>query len=104
MPAAFSQGCNYAHITTAATTIIATSIGPNGAPGGFNGYLNAITVNTPAAGTITVYDNLAGSGTVIAVITVIASAEPFTLSFNVQCKTALTIVNSATMDITVSYF
>ena len=65
------------------------------------GHLRSITINTTAAGTITVYDNTAASGTVIAVIQ--ASVSPQTLEYNVTFGTGLTIVTAAASDITVGY-
>jgi len=66
------------------------------------GYLHTITVNTGGVGTITVYDNTAGSGTQIALITVGATTL-ITLTYDVAFATGLTIVTSAVMNITVSY-
>ena len=67
------------------------------------GILGGIAVNTPAAGTITVYDNTTATGTIIAVITLTATGPVGTLLQNIQFNTGLTIVTSAVMDITVLY-
>jgi len=69
------------------------------------GFLKAITINKPGSGsTATVYDNTAGSGTIIATINTAASS-PVTLTYEVAFSTGLTIVTAGTTaaDITVSY-
>jgi hypothetical protein len=82
----------YNNITTATTANVKNTYG----------VLHAITVNTPAAGTITVYDNTAASGTKIATVTVV-TGQAFTLKYNVTFGTGLTVVTSAVMDVTVCY-
>jgi hypothetical protein len=82
---------NYRNITAAATTVV-----KNGA-----GKLKSITVNTTAAGTITVYDNTAASGNKIA--TFKASVVEGTYDFSANFATGLTIVTAAASDITVTY-
>lgn len=82
---------DYRNIATGTTTVVKSG----------TGILNAITVNTTAAGAITVYDNTAGSGTKIA--TLKASVVEGTYEFNVAFKTGLTIVTAAASDITVSF-
>lgn len=66
-----------------------------------SGFLHAITVNSTAAGTITVYDNTAGSGTVLAQLK--ASVGERTYLYDIAFTTGLTIVMAAASDITVSY-
>ena len=78
------------NIASATTTVI-------GGPG----ILHSIVINTTAAGTITIYDNTAASGTKIA--TIKASAVEGTYLYDVRCRTGLTIVTAAASDITVSY-
>jgi hypothetical protein len=85
---------SYTRIVTATTTTVKAS----------QGTLHRITVNKKvASGVITVYDNTAGSGTVIAVITnpatLLDSAQTF--EYGVHFKTGLTIVTGSTDDITV---
>jgi hypothetical protein len=84
----------YAHISTATTTTVKS--GP--------GYLESITVNTVGvtAPTITVYDNTAASGQVIAIFSGLTTG-PFT--YGVGFNTGLTIVTAGATaaDITVSY-
>jgi hypothetical protein len=72
--------------------------------------LHTIVVNgLTTAGDCTVYDNTAGSGTVIAVLhldpTTSISVQPITLTYDVQCKTGLYLDFDATLaaDLTVSY-
>lgn len=80
------------NITTATTTVV--SAGPC--------VLGTVTINTTAAGTITIYDNTAASGTKIATI----AASPVngsTFIYNVKCRTGLTVVTAAASDITVSF-
>lgn len=65
------------------------------------GFLHTITINNDAAGTLTIYDNTAGSGTKIA--TLEASAAVGSYIYDVAFSTGLTIVGAAATDITVSY-
>lgn len=81
----------YRNITTATTTVVKSGAG----------VLKAITVNSTAAGTITVYDNTSAAGTKIA--TLKTSVVEGTYEFNVAFGTGLTIVTGAASDITVSY-
>lgn len=82
---------SYNNITTATTTTVKTGAG----------FLHSITINTTAAGTITIYDNTAGSGTKIG--TLASSVGQQTFFYDVQFATGLTIVTGAASDITVSY-
>lgn len=90
-PALFS----YAHVSTVATTVVKGSAGN----------LHTITVNSKGtvASTVTVYDNTAGSGTVIAVLDSLTLSGTFV--FDVAFATGLTIVTTGTVapDVTVSY-
>lgn len=81
----------YKNITTGATTVVKSG----------TGVLKAITVNSTAAGTITVYDNTSAAGTKIA--TLKASVVEGTYEYNIAFATGLTIVTGAASDITVSY-
>ena len=81
----------YRNITTATTTVVKSGAG----------VLKAITVNSTAAGTITVYDNTSAAGKKIA--TLKTSVIEGTYEFNVAFGTGLTIVTGAASDITVSY-
>ena len=69
------------------------------------GILHTVTFNKPVAtGVVTVYDNTAGSGTLIGTITVPASPQPVTLTYDAAFGVGLTIVTAtAAQDITVSY-
>lgn len=82
---------SYSNITSATTTTVKSGAG----------FLHCITVNTTAAGAITVYDNTAGSGTKIG--TLKSSIAENTYYFDVSFGTGLTIVTAAASDITVSY-
>lgn len=79
------------NITTATTTVLASR----------PGVLKQITINTTAAGTITIYDNTAASGTKIG--TIKASAAEGTYQYHGRFLTGLTIVTGAASDITVSW-
>jgi hypothetical protein len=85
----------YSHIATAATTTVKSGAG----------YLRGIVVNSKGtvASTVTVYDNTAGSGTVIAIIDSLTLSGTFT--FECAFSTGLTIVTTGTVapDITVCY-
>lgn len=86
---------SYSHIATATTTTVKSGAGT----------LRSITVNSlgTVASTTTVYDNTAGSGTVIAVINTLALSGTF--DYNIQFATGLTIVTTGTAapDLTISY-
>ena len=85
------QRYDYRHIATAATTAVKAS----------PGFLHSVTVNTTAAGAITIYDSLAASGDVIAILK--ASVVENTFIFDVNCDIGITIVTAAASDITVNY-
>lgn len=88
-------GFTYAHISTAATTVVKSGAG----------VVHTITVNNlgTVASTTTVYDNTAGSGTVIAIINTLAGQTSYI--YDVAFATGLTLVTTGTVapDITVSY-
>lgn len=87
MEAPFSNS----YISTATTTTVKSGAG----------ILKSITLGETAAGTITIYDNTAGSGTVIGVLK--ASVAEQTFEFNVSFTTGLTIVTAAASKLSVSY-
>ena len=94
------QGKSFSNITAAAptTTTVKSSAG----------HFHTLTINKSAAnGVITIYDNTAGSGTLIATITqpaALLSSGPVTVTYDVAFATGLTLVTSgAAQDITVSY-
>lgn len=84
-----------AHLAAAATTTVKSGAG----------YLHSIIVNSKGtvASTITVYDNTAGSGTVIAIIDSLGLSGAFT--YDIAFTTGLTLVVTGTVapDVTVSY-
>jgi hypothetical protein len=88
------KGYSFTNITTSTTTVI--KAGP--------GVLHAVCVNTPAAtGTFQMYDNTAGSGTKIGLITSFASVSGCFI-YDVAFSTGLTVVTAtATPDFTVSW-
>lgn len=89
------QQFTYTNITSATTTTVKSG----------SGFLHGITVNAAAAGgVITLYDNTAGSGTKIGTITFPATllANQLLLIFDVKFTTGLTIVTSASTDLTIS--
>lgn len=88
-------GRSFNHISTAATTTVKSGAG----------FLHSITVNAlgTVASSATIYDNTAGSGTVIAIINTLNLSGTFT--YDIAFSTGLTIVTTGTVapDITVSY-
>lgn len=92
-----SRGSSSTRISTATTTVVKSGAG----------ILRRVIVAIPVGGgsTITIYDNTAASGTVIATL----SSDPNKISFNNQVtfearfSTGLTIVTSSAADVTVVY-
>jgi len=86
----------HAHIAGAATTVVKSGAGR----------LHRIIYNKAVAlSVVTIYDNTAASGTVIAIITMPAAllASQWSVEYDVPFATGLTIVTSAADDITVVY-
>lgn len=79
------------YISTATTTTIKSGAG----------FLHTITITEAVASTIIVYDNTAGSGTILA--SFVASAAVGTYHFNVSFGTGLTIVTAGASKLTTSY-
>lgn len=79
------------YISTATTTVVKSGAG----------VLHTIVVGETAAGAITVYDNTAASGTIIAVLK--SSIGENTYTFDRAFTTGLTIVTAAASKIHVSY-
>lgn len=84
----------FSHIAGAATTVIKSGAG----------FLHTFIINTKgAAATATIYDNTAGSGTVIAIVDLTGVSGTGT-TYDVAFLTGLTVVTTGTLsDITVSY-
>lgn len=80
-----------AYISSATTTVVKSGAG----------VLGKITLTETAAGTITIYDNTAGSGTVIAVLK--AAIAEGTYVFDRGFTNGLTIVTAAASKLSVSY-
>lgn len=89
-------GYTYGHMSTSTTTTFKSGAG----------VLHAVIVNTlgTVASNATIYDNTAGSGTVIAVLNTLTNGEG-TYTYDVAFATGLTLVTTGTVapDITVSY-
>lgn len=85
----------YTNITTATTTTVKSG----------SGNLMSIIVNkATTTGTVTIYDNTAGSGTKIGTITygaALLSDPPIAAEYECRFNTGLTIVTTGTNDITV---
>jgi hypothetical protein len=79
------------NIAAAATTLVKSGAG----------VLHSITINTTAAGTITIWDSLTASGTKIG--TIKASVVEQTFVFDCAFATGLTIVTAGASDITVNW-
>lgn len=82
---------SFLNITTATTTTVKSGAG----------FFHCVVINTTAAGTITIYDNTAASGTKIG--TIVASAGVATYLYDVKFNNGLTLVTAAASDLTVSY-
>ena len=87
----------YAYIHGAATTVCKTSAGS----------LHGIIIGTPTSGSpVTIYDNTAASGTVIAVLSPTTGTVPDDVDFGesgVDFSNGLTVVTTGTTDITVVF-
>lgn len=79
------------YISTATTTTVKSGAG----------FLHRLVVNGGTTGTIIIYDNTAGSGTIIASFDTTNAIQ--SLEFNVTFATGLTIVTSAATKITVAW-
>lgn len=86
----YSPGNSFANIATATTTLVKTGAGN----------LHLVSINTAAAGSVTLYDGLTAAGTKIAAIN---SATAGTTTYDVRFATGLTVVTVGSIDITVSY-
>lgn len=88
---------NSTHITTATTTAAIVS-GP--------GVIGTVLVNTlVASGTITLYDSLTASGTVIGIIatpSTITGVTPFQMPYNRVLANGLTAVTTGAQDVTIT--
>lgn len=87
----YNEAYKTSYISTATTTTVKSGAG----------VLRSITLGETAAGAITIYDNTAGSGTVIAVLK--ASVAEQTFNFDVAFATGLTIVTAGASKLQVSF-
>lgn len=90
------DGRLFKNITTAATTTVKSGAG----------YLHEVCINkTVASATISMFDNTAGSGTSIGVITMPASLiqSATCFQYDIEFSTGLTLTTVGAQDITVSY-
>ena len=88
------SGDNYTRVVTATTTAVKSG----------SGTLKSIVVNTAVANAvITIYDNTAASGTVIAIITEPAAllSNHYVLPYGIRFTKGLTVVSSSTEDFTI---
>jgi hypothetical protein len=83
----------YGLITTAGTYVL--KYGP--------GQLHRITFGNSGGTNLTVYDNTAGSGTVICSMNTPAQAQPLTLEFGIGFNNGLTVVSTGTWSACVIY-
>lgn len=96
MPQFPSTSYNYKHIATATTTVVKN----------LGGVLHGISINSAAnAATISVYDGLTASGTVIGIITLGAAVTVpgAAVLTDINFGVGLTLVTTGTLDITVRY-
>lgn len=85
----YPVGSSSTYIATATTTVVKSG----------SGHLARIVVGETAAGASTLYDNTAGSGTIVGVLK--ASIVEGTYEFNVAFATGLTVVTAGASKITV---
>lgn len=79
------------YIATATTTTVKSG----------TGRLHTLTLGETAAGAITIYDNTAGSGTILAVLK--ASVAEQTFTFDLKFTTGLTIITAGASKLTVTW-
>jgi hypothetical protein len=95
LPVADVAGYSFCHISTSTTTTCKASAG----------VLHTVTVSNlgTVASTVTVYNNTAGSGAVIAVINTLAGQTSYV--YDLAFSTGLTVVSTGTAapDVTITY-
>ena len=85
------QQFTYSYISTATTTAVKAAAG----------FLHTITVQGGTAGTIIIYDNTAGSGTIVASFDSTNALATYTL--DIKMATGITVVTGAATKLTVSF-
>lgn len=104
-------GINYrSSVITAAGTTVLGAVGGAAAAAAqlaaLEGQLHTVTIGADtAAATVKVYDNTAGSGTLLAQVLSLANSAPVTLTFDAQANTGLAVVvtGGAAPNITITY-
>lgn len=88
-------GMDYAHVAVSGVTVVKPSAG----------LLEAININSAVSGSvITIYDNIAGSGSVVGAVAVGSTTPvPSQVPFGIATETGLTISVSGSVDLTVIY-
>ena len=81
----------YNYISSGTTTVVKSSPGA----------VLSIVLGNSTAGTVTVYDNTAASGNIVAKFN--ASTSPFSFSVGAICNTGITVVTTASDQVTVVY-
>lgn len=85
---------SYSHQATSATTVVKSGVG----------VLHSIVINTRGtSSTATIYDNTAGSGTVIAIIDTTLSTTSFVYDLNFATGLTVVTAGATPADITVTY-
>ncbi len=90
----YRESRKFSHLTSGTNILRAT---------GESAWLHRIIVNTGVADSITVYNNGAASGEVVAVITMASSSDKVVLDYDVRLDNGLTVLLGDTMDVTVIY-
>ncbi len=98
-PAWMAQVGEFAHITSTTASAVKAS----------SGILMRLSVNTPAAGTVSIFDLASGSCTgtpstnTLAVVTVTASTQPQPIAFDAHTLNGICVKASVAMDLTAVY-
>lgn len=85
-----TAGASWTNVTTATTTTVKSGAG----------IWQSLLVNTPAATTVTCYNNTAASGSKIMTLTTVASTQPYAIPINLYFSNGLTCVTANTIDLT----
>ncbi len=92
----YRKARKFAHLTSGTTTILR--------PTGQSLWLHRVVINSDEVGTVTVYNNGAASGEIVASMTVTSGLTlPYVLDYGVRLDNGCTIVLSINLDVTVIY-